>query len=125
MKILNYIRIKYYQFFSKFIDGKIRILNRHKKYEDYVNKQLEKTLDPNRIKKWQAEEWQVKVDGFRHLFKRNEEFLQKIFKILKKKGKFFFSTDNIDYFKKVVSLTPEELSRHEHYLKNNLKKNYF
>ena len=28
----------------------------------------------------------------------NEEFLKKIFKILKKKGKFFFSTDNLDYF---------------------------
>ena len=28
----------------------------------------------------------------------NEEFLKKIFEILKKKGKFFFSTDNLDYF---------------------------
>ena len=34
----------------------------------------------------------------------NEEFLQKIFKILKKKGKFFFSTDNIDYFKRVKTI---------------------
>tara|TARA_Y100001970_G_C13856228_1_gene661837 strand:- start:25 stop:672 length:648 start_codon:yes stop_codon:yes gene_type:complete len=76
MKILNYIKTIYYLFFSKFIDGKIKIFNRHKKYEDYVNKQLEKTLDPNRIKKWKGEEWQIKVDGFRHLFKRNEEFLQ-------------------------------------------------
>ena len=41
-----------------------------------INKQLEKTLDPNRIKKWKGREWQIKVDGFRHLFKRNEEFLQ-------------------------------------------------
>ena len=76
MKIHNYIKKIYYLFFSKFIDGKMRIFNRHKKYEDYVNKQLEKTLDPNKIKKWQGEEWQIKVDGFRHLFKRNEEFLQ-------------------------------------------------
>ncbi len=31
----------------------------------------------------------------------NEEFLKKIFTILKKKGKVFFSTDNLDYFKNV------------------------
>ena len=76
MQIINYIKKIYYLFFSKFIDGKIKILNRHKKYEDYVNKQLEKTLNKNKIKKWKGEEWQIKVDGFRHLFNRNEEFLQ-------------------------------------------------
>ena len=76
MKIKNYIKKIYYLFFSKFIDGKIIIFNRHKKYQDYINKQLEKTLNPNKIKKWQGEEWQIKMDGFRHLFKRNEEFLQ-------------------------------------------------
>ena len=32
---------------------------------------------------------------------------------------------NIDYFKKVVSLTTEELKKHKEYLKNNLKKNFF
>ena len=76
MKILNYIKKIYYLYFSKFIDGKIKFLNRHRTYEDYVNKQLEKTLNKNKIKKWEGEEWQIKVDGFRHLFKRNEEFLQ-------------------------------------------------
>ena len=76
MKIKNYIKKFYYLFLSKFIDGKIKFFNRHKKYEDYINKQLEKTLNPNKIKKWQGDEWQIKVDGFRHLFKRNEEFLQ-------------------------------------------------
>ena len=76
MKLNNIVKKIYYKFLSKFIDGKIKIFNRHKKYEDYVNKQLEKTLNPNRIKKWKGEEWQIKVDGFRHLFKRNEEFLQ-------------------------------------------------
>ena len=34
----------------------------------------------------------------------NEEFLKKIFKILKKKGKFFFSTDNFDYFINVKTI---------------------
>ena len=76
MKTLFYIKNIYYLFFSKFIVRKIKIFNRHKNYEDYINKQLEKTLDPNRIKKWKGVEWQIKVDGFRHLFKRNEEFLQ-------------------------------------------------
>ena len=77
--IINLVKVLkkiYFLFFSRLVDGKIKIYNRHKKYEDYVNKQLEKTLDSNRIKKWQGEEWQIKVDGFRHLFKRNEEFLQ-------------------------------------------------
>ena len=31
----------------------------------------------------------------------------------------------MDYFKKVVALTPEELKKHKEYLKNNLKKNFF
>ncbi len=76
MKILYYVKRLYFLFFSKFIYGKIKNFNRHKSYADYVNKQLEKTLDPDRIKKWKGTEWQIKVDGFRHLFKRNKEFLE-------------------------------------------------
>ena len=34
----------------------------------------------------------------------NEEFLKKIFKILKKKGKFFLSTDNLDYFTNIKTI---------------------
>ena len=34
----------------------------------------------------------------------NEEFLKKIFAILKKKGKVFFSTDNLDYFTNVKTI---------------------
>ena len=34
----------------------------------------------------------------------NDEFLKKIFVILKKKGKVFFSTDNLDYFTNVKTL---------------------
>ena len=76
MIILKFLKKIYFLFFSRMIDGKIKVYNRHKTYEDYINKQLEKTLDPNRIKKWKGKEWQIKVDGFRHLFKRNQEFLQ-------------------------------------------------
>ena len=32
---------------------------------------------------------------------------------------------SIDYFKKVVSISPEELKNHKEYLRNNLKKNFF
>jgi SAM-dependent methyltransferase len=76
MKFLKVLKKIYFLFFSRLVGEKIKIYNRHKTYEDYVNKQLEKTLNPNRIKKWKGQEWQIKVDGFRHLFKRNEEFLQ-------------------------------------------------
>ena len=34
----------------------------------------------------------------------NEEFLKKIFTILKKNGKVFFSTDNLDYFTNVKTI---------------------
>lgn len=77
MKLVKIAKKLYYLFLSRFIDGKIKIYNRHKNYEDYINKQLEKTSDPNRIKKWRGDEWQIKVDGFKNLFKRNEEFLKK------------------------------------------------
>ena len=76
MTFIKVLKKIYFLFFSRFIHGKIKIYDRHKTYEDYINKQLEKTLNPNKIKKWQGDEWQIKVDGFRHLFKRNEEFLQ-------------------------------------------------
>ena len=32
---------------------------------------------------------------------------------------------DINYFKKVVAISPEELKKHKEYLKNNLKKNFF
>ena len=32
---------------------------------------------------------------------------------------------SVDYFKKVVALTPDELKKHKDYLKNNLKKNFY
>ena len=35
------------------------------------------------------------------------------------------SNQSTDYFKKVVSPSAEELKKHEEYLKNSLKKNFF
>ena len=31
----------------------------------------------------------------------------------------------VDYFKKVVAITTDELKKHKDYLKNNLKKNFY
>ena len=64
MKLNNIVKKIYYKFLSKFIDGKIKIFNRHSSYKDYVKKQIEKTLDPKRISRWKGVEWQTKVDGF-------------------------------------------------------------
>ena len=75
MKFNNIVKKIYYKFLSKFIDGKIKIFNRHSSYEDYVKKQIEKTLDPKRISRWKGVEWQTKIDGFESLFKRNEEYI--------------------------------------------------
>ena len=35
------------------------------------------------------------------------------------------NTKSVDYFKKVISPTEEELKKHKEYLKNNLKRNFF
>ena len=75
MKFNNIVKKIYYKFLSKFIDGKIKIFNRHSSYEDYVKKQIEKTLDPKRISRWKGVEQQTKIDGFESLFKRNEEYI--------------------------------------------------
>lgn len=66
----------FYKFILSHFDKKIKNLNRHKTYEDYVKKQLEKTLDPVRVSKLKGEQWNIKVDGFRKLFKRNHEFIK-------------------------------------------------
>jgi SAM-dependent methyltransferase len=75
MKFNNIVKKIYYKFLSKYIDGKIKIFNRHSSYENYVKKQIEKTLDSKRISRWKGVEWQIKVDGFENLFKRNKEYI--------------------------------------------------
>ena len=75
MKFNNIVKKIYYKYLSKYIDGKIKIFNRHSSYENYVKKQIEKTLDSKRISRWKGVEWQIKVDGFENLFKRNKEYI--------------------------------------------------
>ena len=60
----------------KLLSPKIKLHNRHDSYASYVEKQKEKTLDPARIEKWLGEEWHEKLDGFRALFERNDEFVK-------------------------------------------------
>ena len=48
-----------------------KFLNNYKNYEDYVNKQLDKTNDVNRQKLWLGPEWQKKIDIFKKLFNNN------------------------------------------------------
>ena len=75
-KIIKNIIQKLYFFFFNFFSSKLKILNRHSNYEDYLNKQKEKTLDKKRIEKWFGEEWNIKLQGFRDLFDRNFEIIK-------------------------------------------------
>lgn len=70
----NLIRL----FSSKLLGKKLILLNSQLNYDDYILKQKEKTLDPKRIEKWLGEEWESKLDGFRDLFQRNIEFIDKV-----------------------------------------------
>lgn len=45
-------------------------------YRDYVRHQKEKTTDSERIRKWQGEEWQIKLEGFRDIFERNWPYIK-------------------------------------------------
>jgi hypothetical protein len=43
-------------------------------YEDYLVLQKKKTSGPQRIHKWQNEEWDFKFNGFIRMFKKHSEF---------------------------------------------------
>ena len=60
----------------KFLSRK-SIFSTHKydNYQKYLDHQKEKTTDPERIKKWMNEEWNIKYEGFQEVFVRNKSFL--------------------------------------------------
>ena len=60
----------------KFLSRK-SIFSTHKydDYQEYLDHQKEKTTDPERIKKWMNEEWNIKYEGFKEIFVRNKSFL--------------------------------------------------
>jgi SAM-dependent methyltransferase len=55
-------------------DTGIGVIHNYQNYRDYINHQVEKTTDPERIKKWLNEHWEVRVTGFKNIFKRNEMY---------------------------------------------------
>jgi len=46
----------------------MKLLKEYEKYDDYLEHQKEKTLDPVRRKKWLGEEWDLKLNGFSYIF---------------------------------------------------------
>ena len=70
-KITKFVLKKTLKYYYKLFYPKLRVLKRYSNYDDYVKKQKEKTLDQIRIKRWTGEEWHIKLQGFRELFKRN------------------------------------------------------
>jgi len=51
-------------------------LNNHKSYENYLTHQQVKTKDPQKIKKWLNNEWEIKYNGFKNIFNRNYKYLK-------------------------------------------------
>ena len=83
MKIINkFVKfiVHFYQFLFLFVSSKFGFSIPSKRiytdYEEYLNLQKEKSTDPERVEKWLNEEWLFKLDGFKEIFKRNEEFLK-------------------------------------------------
>ena len=72
-KILKKI---YFKLIKKHFAKDIEYFNRHKNYDDYINKQKEKTNDPKRIKVWKEDQWEEKVRGFKNLFNRNKTYVK-------------------------------------------------
>ena len=77
--IQNKVQIKFRKF-KNFIrlffqNKKILFLNNHQDYSEYIIHQKNKTLNPERIKKWFGEEWGIKYEGFLEIFKRNSKYV--------------------------------------------------
>lgn len=52
----------------------------YKSYEDYLNFQKQKTLDPRRQKKWKTIDWRKKIDIFKKVFLEQEKLNWSSFK---------------------------------------------
>jgi hypothetical protein len=58
------------------VKGIKKNLNNHKSYEHYLIHQHAKTKDPQRIKKWLNEEWQIKYECLKDIFERNTLYIK-------------------------------------------------
>ncbi len=54
----------------------IGLTHSYESYDDYMQHQRNKTLDPKRIEKWLGSEWNVKLEGFKDIFSRNSSYLR-------------------------------------------------
>ena len=76
IRFLKKIKKKFFSyklFLKAFVQNKkIIYLNKHNKYSDYLNHQKNKTTNPEKIKVWMGEEWNIKYYGFLEIFKRNK-----------------------------------------------------
>ena len=48
----------------------LKIIQNYKSYDDYINHQLQKTIDPIKRKKWLNEEWICKINIFKNVFNK-------------------------------------------------------
>lgn len=62
---------------NKQIETGIKKIRSYTNYEDYINHQKKKTLDPTKRAKWLNEEWTIKVNYFKHEFEKHLEFIKK------------------------------------------------
>ena len=68
----------YKLFLKAFLQNKkIIYLNKHNKYSDYLNHQKNKTTNPEKIKVWMGEEWNIKYYGFLEIFEKNKKYVFK------------------------------------------------
>tara|TARA_B100000886_G_scaffold340500_1_gene310550 strand:+ start:21539 stop:22198 length:660 start_codon:yes stop_codon:yes gene_type:complete len=80
MKIIGQLKKRFEKFKNFFLilfkRKKILYLNRYDNYSDYVEHQKNKTTDPEKIKKWFNDEWDLKYNGFVEIFQRNQRYLR-------------------------------------------------
>lgn len=54
----------------------IKSAHSYSRYDEYVARQKEKTLDPERVKNWLGDKWDEKVDDFRRIFEADAEYVK-------------------------------------------------
>ena len=73
--MISILKKKLFRLIKKKSSKEIEYFNRHKNYDDYINKQKEKTNNPKKIKIWKEDQWEEKVKGFENLFNRNKAYV--------------------------------------------------
>lgn len=53
----------------------VQILRLNQTEEVYLARQKQKTNDPERIRKWQGDEWETKLNGFRNVFSKHGDII--------------------------------------------------